>query len=52
MVGPTMYFYNFSVDYTTQKRKRKDLVAYLGDRPTIGDVEPSDISILFSLMLL
>jgi hypothetical protein len=37
MVGPAMCFKKIMVDYIFQKRKRKDLVAYLGDEPTIGD---------------
>jgi hypothetical protein len=37
MVDPAMCFQNFAVDYTAQKRKRKDLVVYLGDEPAIGD---------------
>ena len=50
MVGPTMCFHNFVVVYIVQKRKRKDLVAYLGDKPAIGDAEPTDTLVLFPLM--
>jgi hypothetical protein len=52
MVGLAMCFHNFVVDYTTQKRKRKDLVAYLGNELAIGDVEPSYILVMFPLLLL
>ena len=52
MVGPTMCFQNFVVDYTSKKIKRNDLVAYLGDEPSIGDVEPSYILVLFPLLLI
>jgi hypothetical protein len=52
MVGPAMCFQNFVVDYTAQKRKKRDLVVYLGDGPAIGDTEPSDIMVLFPLLLL
>jgi hypothetical protein len=52
MVGPTMCFHNYVVDNTAQKRKKKDLVAYLGGEPAIGDVEPSNILVLFPLLLI
>jgi hypothetical protein len=52
MVGPAMCFQNYVVDYIVQKRKKKDLVVYLGDEPTIGDAESSDILVLFLLFLL
>ena len=40
MVGFSMHFQYYTVDYIVQERKKKDLVAYLGDEPAIGDVEP------------
>jgi hypothetical protein len=50
MVGPAMHFHNFTANYTSHKRKGKDLVAYLGDEPTIGDIDPSNILVLFPLL--
>jgi hypothetical protein len=52
MVGLAMCFQNYAVDYTTQKRKKKDLVAYLGFKPNIGDTEPSDILVMFPPLLI
>jgi hypothetical protein len=52
MVGPSMRFQNYVVDYTTHKRKKRDLVVYLGVKLSTIDVEPSDILVLFPLLLL
>jgi hypothetical protein len=48
MVGRAMCLH----DYIVQKRKKKDLLAYLGGELTIGDTEPLDIPVLFPLFLL
>jgi hypothetical protein len=52
MVGPAMCFHNYVVDYIFLKRKKKDLVTYLGDDPSIENVEPSYILVLFPLLIL
>jgi hypothetical protein len=52
MVELAMHFQNYGANYTVQKRKKIDIVAYLGDEPTIGDVEPSYILVLFPLLFL
>jgi hypothetical protein len=52
MVFPSMCFHNYVDDYIVQKIKKKDIVAYLGEVPAMGDAEPSDILVLFLLLLL
>jgi hypothetical protein len=52
MVFPSMCFHNYDDDYIVQKIKKKDIVAYLGEELSIRDVEPSDILVLFLLLLL
>jgi hypothetical protein len=52
MAGPAMYFQDYATDYIVQKRKKKDIVAYLGDEAAISYTDPSDISILFLLLFL
>jgi hypothetical protein len=52
MVDLAMCFQNYVVDYTTQKRNKKDLIEYLVGEPTTSDAEPSNILVLFPLLLL
>jgi hypothetical protein len=51
MVGPAMHFQNYVVDYISQKRKKNDLVMYLGVELATGDAEPSDLLVMFPLIL-
>jgi hypothetical protein len=43
MVGLAMYFHDYATNYIFQERKKKDHVAYLGNDPSIDNVEPLDI---------
>jgi len=52
MVGPTMCFQDCVVDYIFHERNKKYRVAYLGGALSIDDIETSNISVLFLLLLL
>jgi hypothetical protein len=52
MDDPAMCYKELDVDYTIQRRKRKGLVVYLEVDFSINDVEPSNITTLFLLLLL
>jgi hypothetical protein len=46
-----MHYQNFFVDYIVQERERKGLIVYLKVGSAIDDVEPSDITAMFLLLL-
>jgi hypothetical protein len=52
MDDPTMCCQNFVVDYTIQERKRKGPVMYFEAENITDGAEPSDIMVLFPLLLL
>jgi hypothetical protein len=52
MDDPAMCYQNSVVDYTIQERKRKGPVMYFEAGTNIDGAEPSDIMVMFPLLLL